>query len=380
MTTGSEVVIVGGGVIGLSIAYALACEGTRATVLDQGPLGKAASWAGAGILTPISSRVDLEPAAALRALSARLHAEWASRLLEETGIDNGYRRCGSIDVAFDADEANDLDAMAPLWRDEGVDFERLDAAAIAHHEPVLSRDVRLAYRITDRAQIRNPRHVRALIAACERRGVVLLPGEAAVGFERDETRIRAVRTRSGPLPCDRVVLAAGAWSEVLLGALDARLATAPVRGQIVLLRTDRPVLRHIIEHGRRYLVPRDDGRILVGSTEEDAGFDARTTARGVLGLIAAAVELCPTLASAEVERSWAGLRPGSADSRPTLGPISGFENAWVATGHRRAGLQLSTGSAAVMTDLIQGRAPAFSLAPFRFDRPPSTPTADPFRS
>jgi glycine oxidase len=375
----SDVVIAGGGVIGLSVAYVLAREGLRATVLDAGPLGRAASWAGAGIVAPGAARPTDHPDAPLRTLGARLHEEWSLALREETGLDNGYRRCGGLDVAWTSDEAEWLRETAPLWDEEGIAFRRLGPAEFAEVEPALSPLAKVAYFFPDRAQIRNPWHLRALEAACERRGVVLRPQCPALGFDVASGRVRAVRTPEGPLPCDCLIVAAGPWSESLLSGLVPDVATPPIRGQIVLLRTPSPVLRRIVEHGHDYLVPRDDGRVLVGSTEEHAGFEARTTPRAVRDLIDTALRLCPALESAEVERAWAGLRPGSHDGRPYIGPAPGLENAIVATGHRRAGLQLSPGTAEVVADLILGRPPRIDLSPYRIGREPS-PVEAVFRS
>ncbi len=176
-----------------------------------------------------------------------------------------------------------------------------------------------------------------------------------------------------------MVVAAGAWTESLLAGLGVPIPTPPVRGQIVLLKTHRNALRRIVEHGPRYLVPRDDGRVLVGSTEEFTGFEVRTTAEGVLGLLQEALALCPSLADAEVERGWSGLRPGSFDHRPYLGPMPGYRNLYVASGHKRTGLQLSPATAHVLADLILGRTLSIDLTPFRLDREPS-PCDEPFRS
>jgi glycine oxidase len=376
----SDIVIVGGGVIGLSIAYELAREGVRPTVLDAGPLGRAASWAGAGIIAPGAERKGEHPAVALRTLAARLHAEWAEALREETGIDNGYRRCGGVDVGFTPEEDHALRAAAGRWRDEGIAFERIEPRDFGRVEPALSPSLRVAYFLPDRAQIRNPRHVRALIAACEGRGARLSPGRGATGFDAAAGRIRAVRTPEGTIPCERVVVAAGPWSSALLGGLGLSVPTPPIKGQIVLLRGDGVILSRIVEHGDRYLVPRDDGRVLVGSTEEDVGFDTRPTPPAVRDLLDEALRLCPALARAEVERSWAGLRPGSIDARPYLGPAPGYSNLFVAAGHRRTGLQLSPATAAVLADLVLGRPPRIDLAPFRLDREPGGEADDAFRS
>jgi glycine oxidase len=158
------------------------------------------------------------------------------------------------------------------------------------------------------------------------------------------------------------------------------LPTPPVKGQIALLRHPAGRLNRVIEHRRNYLVPRDDGRVLVGATEEDAGFDTRPTSGAILELLALATRLCPELAGAECERSWAGLRPGSRDTRPYIGPVPGFANLLVATGHGRAGLQLSPGTAALIADLVMGRPPTLPLDDFRPDRAAADAEPDAFRS
>jgi glycine oxidase len=376
----ADVVIVGGGVIGLSIAYALAREGVAATVLDRGELGRAASWAGAGIISPGAERPTDNPMVRLRTRSAALYPEWSEALRAETGIDNGYRRCGGVDVAWSAAEDQALRSLAGVWCAEGIACERLEPRDFGRVEPALNPALRVAYFLPDRAQVRNPRHVRALAVAVARRGARLCPGRAALGFEVTSGRVVAVRTAEGPLPCGRVVVAAGPWSAALLEGLGLRVPTPPVKGQIVLLRGGRPLVSRIVEHGKNYLVPRDDGRVLVGATEEDAGFDTRATPLAVRDLIDEALRLCPILAEAEVERAWAGLRPGSIDTRPYLGAAPGLANLVVATGHKRAGLQLSPGTAEVIADLVQGRPPRIDLAPFRLDREPGQAADGAFRS
>jgi glycine oxidase len=375
-----DVIIVGGGVIGLTIAYRLAREGVTSTVLDRRELGREASWAGAGLIAANTERLTTNPMVELRSWSAVLYPDLSEALREETGIDNGYRRTGGVEVAWTAVEENDLRSMAGRWRAEGIDFERLAPDDFARVEPALSPGLRAVYFLPDRAQIRNPRHLRALALASATRGVSLRPGQPVLGFERSGHRVTAVRTAEGRLPCGTVVIAAGPWSAALLDGLGVTAPTPPVKGQIVLLRSDRPLLRRIVEHGPNYLVPREDGRVLIGATEEHVGFDTRPTPLGVRDLLDEALRLCPTLADAEIEKTWAGLRPGSLDTRPYLGPVPGTSNAFVATGHKRAGLQLSPATAEVLTDLVLGRPPRIDLDSFRIDREPSPPEAEVFRS
>ncbi len=156
--------------------------------------------------------------------------------------------------------------------------------------------------------------------------------------------------------------------------------TPPIKGQIVLLKTDQPRLGRVVEHGKNYLVPRDDGRILIGATEENAGFDAHPTAQATRDLLDEALRLCPILGRAAVEATWAGLRPGSIDTRPYIGTAPGLANLIVATGHKRAGLQLAPATAELVADLVLGRPPRLDLTPFRPDRMPDSTDEDAFRS
>ena len=370
MAESHDVIIVGGGVIGLSIAYALAREGIIARVLDRREVGREASWAGAGLIPPVSEHAQaaIHPSVALRSWSASLFPVWSQALRDETGIDNGYRRSGGVDVAATEDEELALKTTAGRWRIEGIVHERLAAADILRVEPALNPSLRLVYFLPDRAQVRNPWHLRALSSAVTRRGVRLEPWQAVQQLTHRGGRIVSVQTNAGELACGWVIMAAGAWSGSLLGSIGVNAPTPPLKGQIVLLRHERPLLRRIVEHGKNYLVPREDGRVLIGATEEHAGFDKRSTPAAVRDLLSEALWLCPVLEQAEIEASWAGLRPGSIDTRPYIGLAPGFDNLIVATGHKRAGLQLSPATAELVADLVTGRTPRLDLDPFRIDR------------
>ena len=377
----TDVVIVGGGVIGLSIAYALAREGIATTVLDRRELAREASWAGAGLIPPTSEiRIDsLHPNVRLRSWSAELFASWSTALREETGIDNGYRRSGGVDVAWTEAEELVLRTTAGRWRAEGIVHERLAPGDFLQVEPALNSEIHLVYFLPDRAQVRNPWHLRALAAAASRRGARLHPWQPVDRLEIQGDRITAVRSGEGMFSCRWVIVAAGAWSGRILKDIGVQAPTPPLKGQIVLLRHDRLLLRRIVEHGKNYLVPREDGRVLIGATEEDAGFDTRPTAAAVRDLLSEALRLCPVLGEAEIEKSWAGLRPGSIDTKPYIGLAPGYRNLIVASGHKRAGLQLSPATAELVADLVIGRTPRLDLSPFRPDREPEL-ADDTFRS
>ena len=375
-----DVVIVGGGVIGLSVAYALAREGIRPTVLDRRELGREASWAGAGLIPPVGDRASKHPMIALRSWSARLYPVWSAALREETGLDNGYRRTGGVDVAWTEDEERELLTTAGRWRVEGIAYERLPPGDTMRVEPALNPELRAVYYLPDRAQVRNPRLLRALMAAVTRRGGRLMPFHVVEGFDIHHGRVTGVRTSAGNLPCGTVVMAAGSWSGQLLEPIGVHAPTPPLKGQIVLLRGERPLIGRIVEHGKNYLVPRDDGRVLVGATEENVGFDTRPTAVGARDLLDLALRLCPVLSQAEVEATWAGLRPGSVDTKPYIGKAPELKNLIVATGHKRAGLQLAPATAEIVADLVLERPLSLDIEPFRLDREPDPNVDEVFRS
>jgi glycine oxidase len=317
---------------------------------------------------------------ALRSWSARLYPEWSAALMAETGIDPGYRRTGGVDVAWTEREDESLRATAGQWRSEGIAYERIPPGDFARVEPALNPELRSVYYLPDRAQVRNPRLLRALIEASSRRGARLEPHRGVEGFATHGSRVAAVRTGTGDIPCGTVIVAAGAWSGRLLEPAGVRAPTPPLKGQIVLLKADQPLLRRVVEHGKNYLVPRDDGRILIGATEEDAGFDAQPTATAARDLLDEALRLCPILGRATVEATWAGLRPGNVDGRPYIGTAPGLANLIIASGHKRAGLQLAPATAELVVDLVLGRPPRLDLGPFRPDRKPDATDEDTFRS
>jgi glycine oxidase len=362
-----DVIVVGGGVIGLSIAFDLAGQGVAAAVLDQGDFGREASWAGAGILPPGNLELAQSPEAQLRALSHSRWTDWANTLQSETGIDTGYRRCGGIEVRFPADR-DDLTAEVRSWRDEGVSAEELSGAELRRIEPHVSHDVSAAYRLPDEGQVRNPRLLKALVAGCEKRGVRLFPGTPVVGFQQREGHVTGVETPGGVMRGGRYCVAGGPWSRSILSPLRVNLSVEPVRGQIVLLSQIPRLFSHVLQLGSRYIVPRDDGRVLIGSTEEHVGFLKANTATAVNELLAFGSQIVPELGAARFERAWSGLRPGSADGLPYLGHVPACDNLFIAAGHFRSGLQMSAGTARVMCQALLEQETDIDLEPFAVDR------------
>ena len=318
MRTVPDVLIVGGGVIGLTTAYYLARDGATVVLVDRSTPGTEASWAGAGIVPPGNPEGAATPFDRLRSFSSQMFPALSAGLLERTGIDNGYRRCGGIEV-FESDS----DATVRLWQAEGIEFQPLTTDAARTLEPTVRLPAASAFVLPGMAQVRNPWHLQALIAACATAGVDIRANVEVMRWRTDGTRVVAAIAKDGDeFQARQFLIASGAWSQVVLIPLGHAPAVHPVRGQMVLYRPTQPLLRRVIGFGKRYLVPRDDGRILVGSTEEpEAGFDKRTTDAGIGYLKRFASEVVPALASAMVEKTWAGLRPGTPDGLPFLGRL-----------------------------------------------------------
>ncbi len=371
--------IIGGGVIGLSIARELAGRGRRVALIARDPRRSTASWAASGIFPPApepASAID-DPNAALTALSDRLHWQWADELRGETGIDTGLVRCGGLYLPTPGQPPAVFAAEAEAWRKRGAEVAWLDGPAIAASEPAVAGRV-AAGRLTAgfllpaESRIRPSRHLAALEQSCRGRGVAIHADAAVRSIEVSGDHVTAVRleTSAGPqtLRAASTVLAAGAWSGGLADQVGLALDTRPIRGQIALLRFPRQWLTHVVNRGLDYLVPREDGRVLVGSTLEDVGFEPTTTEAAIAALLDLARHLLGDLDDAEVEHAWAGLRPGSTDGLPTLGPVPGLVNAFVATGHYRSGIHQSTGTAQIMADLVEGGEPPLPLAAFAAER------------
>jgi glycine oxidase len=354
-----DVLIIGGGVIGLTIAFESAKRGLKILVLEQGQFGREASWAGAGIIPPGGGTVA-DSLDQLSAATSRMWPDLSAELRESTGIDNGYRRCGGI--SFAATPGGDVAADIAAWRACGVEVEPLDAQAVYSREPEIAPEWAVAaYRLPGMAQVRNPRHLKALIAACHERGVGLRAGQPVTDIERTGSKVTGVRTPTERFTARQYVVAGGAWSRQILAAAGHELDVEPVRGQIVLLSMLPLPFRHILECGPRYVVPRPDGRILVGSTEEWVGFDKGNTAEAVRELLEFAVGLVPALGAAQYEQAWSGLRPYARRGRPYIGRVPGCDNLFVAAGHFRGGLTLSPITARLMAQLLADETPGLPL-------------------
>ena len=366
--------IVGGGIIGLSLARELAGRGVKVRVLARGRGAETTSWAAAGIFPPAPLHAGISPADALTAWSDKLHRLWSKDLQAETGIDNGLLPSGSLHLARSATGLQRLRAEAARWLARGTPADFLDRDGVLACEPALgdgddAGEILGGMVLREEMQFRPSRHLDALERSCRNRGVIIEEADVRRFVVRG-TRVERAVTATGEISAGTWVLAAGSWTGGLASAFGLALDTRPIRGQIVLLRLPRPLITRIVNRGLDYLVQRPDGRLLVGSTLEDVGFDPTTTPDTVTRLLGVARSLLGELLGSVVERSWAGLRPGNVDGLPSIGPIPELDNAFLSAGHFRAGLHQSTGSAVLLADLMTGHAPHLDPAPFAPGRAP----------
>ena len=352
---GATVAIVGAGLIGLGIAYELAKRGATVRVIDAREPARAASWAGAGMLAPYTESV---PSAALEAFCADSLARYPSfvaDLRERGGVDAHLQLDGIVEAAYTDAQEHRLRVRARDLAERGIAARWLERDELRMCEPALGAAVRGAVLCEAEGHVDNRRLGRALRAACDALGVRIDADAGNVAIEADSRRLLGLRTGDGFVPADVVVNATGAWAGELAGVpAHARVAVVPVKGQMLALAMPRGLVRRSLWVPGAYLVPRDDGRLLVGATVESAGFDLRVTARGLGALLAAALAALPALGDLSVAETWAGLRPGSSDGLPYIGAtaLGGY---YVAAGHYRNGILLTPATAVLVADILEGR-------------------------
>ncbi|MEE4230384.1 glycine oxidase ThiO [Pseudomonas viridiflava] len=355
-----HVVIVGGGVIGLLTAFNLASSHMSVVLLDRSGVGLESSWAGGGIVSPLYPWRYSPAVTALAHWSQDFYPYLGERLFKQTGLDPEVHTTGLYWLDLD-DEQQALDWAVR----ENRPLSSVDISAVHDAVPVLGQGYSRAIHMADVANVRNPRLVKSLKAALLAMPNVEIREQCEVtGFLRRNDRIEGVKTTSGDVLADRVILAAGAWSGELLKHLGLELPVEPVKGQMILYKCASDFLPSMVLAKGRYAIPRRDGHILIGSTLEHAGFDKTTTDVALESLKASAVELIPALADAEPVAQWAGLRPGSPEGIPFIGPVPGFEGLWLNCGHYRNGLVLAPASCQLLADLLLEHEPIIDPAPY----------------
>ena len=366
-----ETLIVGAGVVGLSIAYELAQRGCKEVVLvDRQPPALEASWAGAGILPPGSWYVSNPALEALAALSVRLNYAWSKQLLVESGIDDLLRTTGAVHLASTPQQFDHLKSKFAEWSLLGIETTAMEPQEVADIEPGLCVDGLLgAYLVPGEAQIDNRLHAAALVEALKRRGILIYYPHQVNALSSHSPGGVTATTTGGQIHAQRVVLTAGAWTPPLAEQLGVALEIRPIRGQMLDFEplADLPLTR-IIHQAGQYLVPRAEGRVIVGATVEEVGFDKSTDRHQIEGLAEFARRTLPALADQPIDQCWAGLRPASADDLPYIGPVPGAHNVFIAAGHYRSGLQMASGTAVMMADLLAGGSPPIDITPFSLQR------------
>ncbi|GGC03748.1 putative D-amino acid oxidase [Marinobacterium zhoushanense] len=355
-----ETVVVGAGVIGLMTARELARSGVKVTLIERGVSAHEASWAGGGIVSPLYPWRHGDAITRLALWSQSSYTLLAQELCVETGCDPELRQKGILMVDVQ-DEAEAL-----RWgHDHYRPLIKVDAEFIHNKEPRLNPDFTSAMWMPEVASIRNPRLGRALRISVEQHpNIELVEQCEAQGFILQGERIQGVRTSRGEFRADATVIAGGAWSAQLIASLGLRLPVEPVRGQMMVFKAPVGLIDRIVMLDGRYLIPRNDGRILVGSTLEHVGFDKGTTDEARDSLHQTALKILPDLAQYPVEYHWAGLRPGSPEGIPFIGAVPGYNGLYLNCGHYRNGLVLAPASTRLLSDILLERSPVIDPAPY----------------
>ncbi|MFB6249918.1 MAG: glycine oxidase ThiO [Salinibacter sp.] len=371
-----DVVIIGGGTAGLSIGFELVRRGTPVTLFERGEAGRGTSWQAAGMLAP-DAEIGFEELELYRLNreSLRRWPDFAARVEAASGMDVDYRDEGTLIVADDRDSAEALRRLYEFQEEKGLDVEWLSGAEAREVEPFVAPRLSAAIYAPSDHQVDNRRLLRALRAAFEAEGGTLhekTPVQAVV----PDAETPAVVTEEGArVPATAVVVAAGVWSRELDGLEPAaQPPVRPVKGQMIQLRRKRPFdLQHVIRGPEAYLAPKSSGRIVVGATSEEMGFDTTVTAGGLYELLEGAWEVVPGILDLPVDDTWAGLRPASRDHEPLLG-ATGAPGIVMATGHYRHGILLTPVTAEEIAHLIRSGETSAWLEPFaptRFADPKS---------
>lgn len=359
----ADVIVIGGGIIGCAIAYNLAKRGVEPLLIDKAPtVGTEASWAGAGILTSHAS--THEPYPTLCRASLALYPALAEALRSETQIDIEFIQSGTLSVFFNEAEAAGLIGLADRRVKRGFSAEVLTAEQALQLEPTLSQSIAGAVLFPEDAQVRNPKMVTALAKGAAKLGAKFQLGNPVTNFIREDTRVIGVVVNGETLYADTFVIAAGCWAGTLTTQLDVPIQIEPAKGQIVLVEAMPPPFQHIVDGLGIYIVPRADGKILLGATVEYVGYDKTATVDGAKQMIDAGIAIAPQLAHSTFVQTWAGLRP-YAKKGPLLGYLPGYDNVVLASGHFKNGILLAPITGQLIAELLTTEQPSLSLEPFQ---------------
>lgn len=371
----ADVVVIGGGVIGLTIARALALRGVSNVLLvERARPGAEASSAAAGMLAPQAEADEADEFFSLCCQSRDMYPTFVAALREETGIDSELDRTGTLYLAFNEHDQGEIERRYDWQVRAGLTVQKLNPTDARSLEPRISESISGALKFPNDIQIENRRLLTALVAANEKLGVQVMGGTTVESIRIDRGRVEGAETSRGFVATGKVVVSGGAWSSFIKipDVASPYLRIEPVRGQMVCFDatgSSSGISRHVIYSPRGYLVPRRDGRVLAGSTTEQAGFDKEVTASGVHSILSNALEISPRISDLPLIGVWAGLRPRAQDSLPVLGRCAEIRGLMFATGHYRNGILLApiTGeliAAAIVDNVIPPNLNVFS--PDRF--------------
>ena len=374
--THKKILIIGGGIIGLGIGWQLAKAGASVTIHERAESGRGASWAAAGMLAPLAEAHSEEPELLkLGSQSLACYPQWVDELEADAEMSVSYRVEGTLIVGLEPDDTHQLRHLYTAQQDLGLDVEWLTGREAREIESALSPRVTAAIRCATDYQVDNRLMVRALQQAYQVCGGVLHENSTIERIVVENGVATGVQTQEGFQAADTLVLAAGCWSAQVEGLPETIVPPVrPVKGQMLALQMEEGItVKNVIRTVRAryptsvYLVPRDDGRLIIGATSEEMGFDMRLTAGGVFELLRGAWEAVPGIYELPMLETWAGLRPGSRDNAPILGETP-VEHLIYATGHYRNGILLTPITAYEIAKLILTGKTSEIIAPFRLDR------------
>ncbi len=360
-----DVIVIGGGVVGCSIALRLAQGGAQVTVVERQKLGAEASRAAAGMLSPQTEAHEPGTFFDLCLRSRSLYRDFAGEVAALSGIDPHYRDEGTLVAILDAETETRSDEWTAWQIEAGLAVEKLTASELRRFEPSITQSAAGAIYLPNDHQIDNRLLMDALAVALKGCGVEVIEGQSVETITIEGSRVTGVQSPGAQLNAATIIVAAGCWSSHLLNPLGLNLAITPVRGQMLALNSQ--TLRHVLHSNQCYLVPRCDGRLLVGSTVECDGYNKMNTAGGLSALLVPALELVPALAACEILETWAGLRPDTPDHLPVIGE-SGIENLLLATGHFRNGILLAPITAHAIAEMVFRNHTPQEILPFSLKR------------
>ena len=346
----SDVIIIGGGIIGLSLAHRLAGEGRRVVVLDRREPGLEASWAAAGMLSAAPESPDDLRLVPLARKSFGLYPDFVRAIEESSGKTANFRRDGALELFFGSSAGIERDRTVASHIALGLTAQAVSPAEARSIEPSLCESAFAAAWLPDEYSVEPRALTAAVLHAAKNRGADVRANVDVKNLVIEGSRCVGVESQSEKFIAEHIVLAAGCFSSGI-GAAANLAPTQPVRGQMVSLRTAHPLPNHVVRSHKGYVVPRGNGLLVAGSTIEHVGFEKNVTAAGIGGILAAAIELIPELAGAAIEETWCGLRPDTPDHLPLIGPTE-FEGLWLATGHYRNGILLAPATAGILGDWI----------------------------